>query len=81
MAGHELSSLTAMLTLVVNPRSFEGFTPHCERAVRAHGGLGDRRWAWLVSTQCIGLVPCVKCRLGLRYQPARALQWTYRQEV
>ena len=58
-----------------------GSTPHCERAVRAHGGLGDRRWAWLVSTRCIGLGPCVKCRLGLRYQPARALQWTYRQEV
>ena len=57
-------------------------TPHSERVVRAHGGLGDRRWAWLVSsTRCIGLGPCVKCSLGLRYQPARALQWTYRQEV
>ena len=59
----------------VNPSSCLNplhITPHSERVVRAHGGLGDRRWAWLVSTRCIGLGPCVKCRLGLRYQPARA---------
>ena len=51
---------------------FQEFASHrcpscnCERAVRAHEGLGGRRWAWLVSTRCIGLGPCVKCRLGLR---------------
>ena len=68
-----------LLTLVGVYSKSQGFTSHCERAVRAHGGLGDRRWAWLVSTctRCIGLGPsCVKWWLGLRCQPARALQWT-----
>ena len=84
MVASKSDKKIAKRVLTINPSSCLDplhIPPDTERVVRAHGGLGDRRWAWLVSNRCIGLGPCVKCRLGLRYQPARALQWTYRQEV